>query len=173
MVYTLLIPFDVFASVRHLDTIIQFTAFGQLRTLKIYDLYFLCYVCMIYLCFVGLPFSYFYAQTVQEQEEMEEYSSTPGIDSSESEEEQDIEISLPDSQDNSGPVNRKSKKQKHSGHLDQDEGAPKREKKGTFEQFWENSKLAMRKTLCSFICLAILMIISFLVSNYEYNQVHS
>ena len=34
-----------------------------------YDLYFACYIIMIYNCFVGLPFSYFYAQSVQDEEE--------------------------------------------------------------------------------------------------------
>ena len=38
-------------------------------TVRIYDLYFLCYVGMIYLCFIGLPFSYFYAQSVLEDDE--------------------------------------------------------------------------------------------------------
>ena len=38
--------------------------------MRIYDLYFICYVGMILLCFVWLPFSYFYAQSVQEEEEM-------------------------------------------------------------------------------------------------------
>ena len=36
--------------------------------LHLYDLYFICYVCMVFLCFTGLPFSYFYAQAVQEDE---------------------------------------------------------------------------------------------------------
>jgi len=30
----------------------------------------------------------------------------------------------------------------------------------------------MKKTVCSFILLAILMILSFIVSTYEYNEVH-
>merc|ERR1712225_79822 len=66
MIYILLIPFDVFATVRHFDTVFSFKdpIFGVKRMFTIYDLYFLCYICMIYMCFIGLPFSYFYAQSV-------------------------------------------------------------------------------------------------------------
>jgi hypothetical protein len=66
MVYILLIPFDVFASVRHFETTstVWVPIIKDYWSLQIYDLYFICYVCLIYLCFVGLPFSYFYAQTV-------------------------------------------------------------------------------------------------------------
>jgi hypothetical protein len=63
MIYILLIPFDVFATVRHFETVFGFNdpIFGKRRELTIYDLYFICYITMIYMCFVGLPFSYFYA----------------------------------------------------------------------------------------------------------------
>jgi hypothetical protein len=63
MVYILLIPFDVFASVRHFDTVFEYQdpLIGRLHKITIYDLYFICYVFMIYMCFIGLPFSYFYA----------------------------------------------------------------------------------------------------------------
>ena len=72
LVYILLIPFDVFATVRHYETLFKVTTpvFGYELSIKIYDLYFLCYVGMIYLCFIGLPFSYFYAQSVQEEDDM-------------------------------------------------------------------------------------------------------
>jgi hypothetical protein len=71
MIYILLIPFDVFATVRHHDTLFEFKdplVHHQFHV-KISDLYFICYVGMICLCFVWLPFSYFYAQSVQEEEE--------------------------------------------------------------------------------------------------------
>ena len=42
----------------------------------------------------------------------------------------------------------------------------------TWENFKFHSKRAMKKTVTSFVCLAILMIISFIVSSYEYNEVH-
>ena len=72
MVYILLIPFDVFATVRHHATLFEFTdpILHHQFNIKIYDLYFTCYIGMICLCFIGLPFSYFYAQSVQEEEEM-------------------------------------------------------------------------------------------------------
>lgn len=72
MIYILLIPFDVFATVRHHDILFSFKdpLFEYLFNVRIYDLYFICYVGMILLCFVWLPFSYFYAQSVQEEEEM-------------------------------------------------------------------------------------------------------
>lgn len=73
MTYILLIPFDVFATVRHLPDIFLFrpTINGQeyRMTIYMYDLYFLLYIVLIWLCFIGLPFSYFYAQVVQDEEE--------------------------------------------------------------------------------------------------------
>ncbi len=72
MIYILLIPFDVFAAVRHFHTVIQFTdpVFGYSHEVTIYDPYFLCYIVMIYMTFIGLPFPYFYAQSVQDEEEL-------------------------------------------------------------------------------------------------------
>lgn len=72
MVYILLIPFDVFTTVRHHATLFQFTdpILHHHFNIKIYDLYFTCYIGMICLCFIGLPYSYFYAQSVQEEEDM-------------------------------------------------------------------------------------------------------
>ena len=66
LVYILLIPFDVFATVRHYDSLFEVVepVFESKWSIHIYDLYFCCYVGMIYLCFIGLPFSYFYAQSV-------------------------------------------------------------------------------------------------------------
>jgi hypothetical protein len=93
MVYILLIPFDVFASVRHFDTVFEYQdpIIGHLHLITIYDLYFVCYVFMIYMCFIGLPFSYFYAQSVQDAEE--EDAGMNGIDSpSESSEEEDQDV---------------------------------------------------------------------------------
>lgn len=67
MVYILIIPADVFASVRHIKHIVSIpdpTGRYQTRDMKLYDLYFICYVIMIFMSFIGLPFSYFYAQAV-------------------------------------------------------------------------------------------------------------
>ena len=71
LVYILLIPFDVFATVRHYETLFKLTEpfFNITFSVRIYDLYFCCYVGMIYLCFIGLPFSYFYAQSVLDDDE--------------------------------------------------------------------------------------------------------
>jgi len=73
MVYILLIPFDVFATVRHLPDVFLFRFHfnGQHSAVRfyMYDLYFLLYLVMIYLCFIGLPYSYFYASVVQDEEE--------------------------------------------------------------------------------------------------------
>ena len=104
MIYILLIPFDVFTAVRHLSDVITFhdPVFQKSRHVKIYDLYFTSYLVLIFLSFVGLPFSYFYAQTVQEEEDQQmaeqaEYSmsqsytnlGTNGMDSSETSSEDD------------------------------------------------------------------------------------
>lgn len=72
MIYILLIPFDVFATVRHHDTLFEFSdpLLHHEFHVRIYDLYFICYVGMIFLCFICLPFSYFYAQSVQEEDDM-------------------------------------------------------------------------------------------------------
>ena len=72
LVYILLIPFDVFATVRHYETLFKLTdpLFQMTFAVRIYDLYFLCYVGMIYLCFIGLPYSYFYAQSVLDDDEI-------------------------------------------------------------------------------------------------------
>lgn len=56
-------------------------------SVRIYDLYFLCYVGMIYLCFIGLPFSYFYAQSVLDDEEM--FFETPQLPVDSGEKQQD------------------------------------------------------------------------------------
>ena len=63
MIYIILIPFDVFASVRHFDKLFQYhdPYFNFDINITIYNLYFVCYIVMIYNCFIGLPFSYFYA----------------------------------------------------------------------------------------------------------------
>lgn len=125
MVYILLIPFDVFAATRHLDKIFDLTVpiAGHLK-IKMYDLYFICYILMIFLCFLGLPFSYFYAQSVQEEEESnvasqeqqymtETYSKFQmgnGLDSSESSEDEDTETGQQDeSKPMEGVRNRKRK----------------------------------------------------------------
>ena len=47
------------------------------------------------------------------------------------------------------------------------------EKRSEYEKFKYHSERAFRKTFNSFICLAIMMIISFILSTYEYNQVHT
>lgn len=102
MVYILLIPFDVFASVRHYDEIVHFKdpILQKTHKVTIYDLYFICYIAMIYMCFVGLPYSYFYAQSVQDEDELgagsAEEGNAPGMRGmdSESSEEEDAEKDL-------------------------------------------------------------------------------
>ena len=63
MVYILLIPFDVYATVRQYENIFEFKnpIIGGVSQVKIYDLYFASYILMVFLSFIGLPFSYFYA----------------------------------------------------------------------------------------------------------------
>jgi hypothetical protein len=57
---------------------------------------------MIYMCFIGLPYSYFYAQSVQDEDELgcgpSEEGNAPGMKSmdSESSEEDDMQKDLPD-----------------------------------------------------------------------------
>ena len=63
MAYIFLIPFDVFATVREYDYFFQVTDpfSGIVYAITIYEFYFCMYIAMIWLCFIGLPFSYFYA----------------------------------------------------------------------------------------------------------------
>ena len=62
LTYILLIPFDVFATVRHYENLFTLKLpYDYKFEVKMYDLYFLCYVGMIYLAFIGLPYSYFFA----------------------------------------------------------------------------------------------------------------
>jgi len=72
MVYILLIPFDVFATVRSYDYLFSFTMpiSNVAHVMTIYDLYFVMYIAMIFFTFIGLPFSYFYAQSVQEEDDL-------------------------------------------------------------------------------------------------------
>ena len=72
MIYIMLIPFDVFRAARHFDSRYSFRVWGLgIRgSLDLYDLYFICYTIMIFMSFVGLPFSYFYAQSVQDDEDL-------------------------------------------------------------------------------------------------------
>lgn len=72
MIYILLIPFDVFATVRKYDYIFGYTVpiTNEKHVITVYELYFFMYVVMIFMTFIGLPFSYFYAQSVQEEDDM-------------------------------------------------------------------------------------------------------
>jgi preprotein translocase subunit SecY len=71
MIYILLIPLDVFVTVRHIRTLLHFydPIFKTNHNIHLYDLYFTSYIIMILMTFIGLPFSYFYAQTVQDEED--------------------------------------------------------------------------------------------------------
>lgn len=79
MIYILLIPFDVFATVRKYDYIFSYTVpiTNVTHVITVYELYFFMYVLMIFMTFIGLPFSYFYAQSVQEEDEMMAETATP------------------------------------------------------------------------------------------------
>ena len=79
MIYILLIPFDVFATVRKYDYIFSYTVpiTNEKHVITVYELYFFMYVVMIFMTFIGLPFSYFYAQSVQEEDDMLADTGTP------------------------------------------------------------------------------------------------
>jgi len=135
MVYILLIPFDVFAAVRHFEGIIQFRLFHHAFNLKIYDLYFLCYLCMICLVFVGLPFSYFYAQIVQDEEELSLRDDMPPMDSSESESEEEDND---DEQDKQPGLKRRFNNNKPSlgGNSSLTSSDTKKSKEGDLQKCW-------------------------------------
>lgn len=45
-------------------------------------------------------------------------------------------------------------------------------RKSSFQKFLDHSKRAIKKTVASFICLAFMLLMSFVVSSYEYYNVH-
>ena len=90
--------------------------------------------------------------------------SMKNMDSSESSSEEDDEQKDQDHQ--------KPKKSKKKEGYEGMETSLKYEQ-STWENFKFHSKRAMKKTVTSFVCLAILMIISFIVSSYEYNEVQN
>ena len=45
-------------------------------------------------------------------------------------------------------------------------------RKSSFQKFLDHSQRAIKKTVASFICLSMLLLLSFIVSTYEYNEVH-
>lgn len=222
MIYILLIPFDVFATVRHHDVLFEFTdpLLHHHFNVKIYDLYFICYVGMIFLCFIWLPFSYFYAQSVQEEDEMileaamtsaakfqgapteapapgssrspdggqEKTCKLKGMDSSESQSDEDETpntIGSKAASESQAPA----KRDEFTQDMDPEFGAgdasrgsfygqqrqldiKHSSKKSAFQKFLDHSKRAIKKTVASFICLAFMLLMSFVVSSYEYNNVH-
>lgn len=47
------------------------------------------------------------------------------------------------------------------------------QRKSAFQKFKDHSKRAIKKTVASFICLSFMLLLSFVLSTYEYNQVHT
>lgn len=46
-------------------------------------------------------------------------------------------------------------------------------KRSSYEKFMAHSKKAFKKTVCSFVCLSVMMLLSFVVSTYEINQIEN
>lgn len=134
---------------------------------RLYDCYLLSYQVMILLTFIGLPFSYFYAQAVQDDEEhamaqqaenymIQTYNKfqNNGLDSSETSSEEEDDTEAQDQmKPETGLKNRKKKKDKEatSAKQEQDELTPStskpRDQRSEMEKCMENSKKAMRKTV--------------------------
>jgi len=109
-----------------------------------------------------------------------------GLDSSDSnsdpedlEQDADIEIDLlQDGKSPRGgePYRRKGMAKKQPEDSNQEKYETRRselnERPGEIERFFTNSKKALKKTAGSFICLTVLMLVSFVISSYEYNHVH-
>jgi len=73
------------------------------------------------------------------------------------------------------PKKRKNKSPTPKAEKQEDDYSKKKEvvaRPGEVERFFTNSRKALKKTAGSFICLAVLMILSFIISTYEYNHVH-
>lgn len=173
MVYILLIPFDVFATVREYSYLSSFKSpfSGVEYAVTIYDLYFCMYICLIVLTFIGLPFSYFYAQIVQEEEDVTDdgagyeplghsesgpKAGLKGMDSSGSSEEekpehQDYQITLnqdEDAQDIELPQETDSLTQSSDTNGIKQSSARRRE--SSMETLIDRSKRALQKTVSVF-----------------------
>ena len=89
-IFMLVVPFDVYATVRHWDSLSQ---------IRIWDVYICCCSCLVGFVFVGLPFSYYYSIIVgkiddkdlitPDGETLEDTLGMKGLDSSSSESEED------------------------------------------------------------------------------------
>ena len=89
-IFMLVVPFDVYATVRHWDSLSQ---------IRIWDVYICCCSCLVGFVFVGLPFSYYYSiiegkiddkdLITPDGETLEDTLGMKGLDSSESDSEED------------------------------------------------------------------------------------
>lgn len=71
--YILLIPFDIFVSVRHSDIRLFHWTDPIMHhdwLPRMYDLYLICYVVIMFLGFIFVPFQIFYVQSVQEEDDL-------------------------------------------------------------------------------------------------------
>ena len=89
-IFMLVVPFDVYATVRHWDSLSQF---------RIWDVYITCCSFLVAFIFIGLPFSYYFSiitgkiddkdLITPDGETLEETLGMKGLDSSESESSED------------------------------------------------------------------------------------
>jgi hypothetical protein len=89
-IFMLVVPFDVYATVRHWDSLSQF---------RIWDLYICCCSLLVALIFIGLPFSYYFSiitgkiddkdLITPDGETLEETLGMKGLDSSSDESEEE------------------------------------------------------------------------------------
>jgi len=71
--YCLLIPFDIFVTVRHTDVRLFHWKDPLIHhdwLPRMYDLYLICYILMLHLGFIFVPFQIFYVQSIQEENDL-------------------------------------------------------------------------------------------------------
>ena len=178
MVYILLIPYDVFTTVREYGYIFTMTDpfTSTVYAITVYDLYFCMYICMIWLVFIGLPFSYFYASIVQEEEDIlkDEEINQGGRSQPINHYLSSAEESCTDDDEETKPLNpQASGGQGTQATAQAIKKRSKADKRAGLDASMcgstcENIRRALKKTIASILCLIIMMAVSFTISNYEY-----
>eukprot|EP00347_Sterkiella_histriomuscorum_P022538 403338112 len=157
LVYITIIPFDVYSAVNHHQKV--------LLGFEIYDLYFVDYVIMISLCFVILPFTYFYAEEQLESEDSNDFFQIGQYSDEEAEEEEDEEeeigvVSETNSTSGSTIIKVQSERKKRKNASI----------KENVKLIWTRSLKALRNTIIFLALFLVTLIASYLLSQTSFSH---
>ncbi|CDW85588.1 UNKNOWN [Stylonychia lemnae] len=144
MVYITLIPFDVYNAVNHYKTVIF--------NIDLYTFYLCDYIILIGLCFIVLPFTYFYAEESLENEDDIDFFSL-GEYSDDDEEFDTI------STGSSSTMQVKGEKRSKKHSLNQ-----------RLKQTWTKAVISFKKTSLFIGGLSVLLIVSYFLQNTVFRQ---